>query len=77
MLECLCCELLQLWVADTVRNQGVGSRLLQEFEAHARTRGCNIFYLTTLSYQAPKFYRRHGYVVLAQIEDYPDRITRV
>lgn len=71
-----CCELLQLWVATELRSQGVGSRLLQAFEAHARTRGCSIFYLTTLSYQAPDFYRRHGYAVLAQIAGYPDGIVK-
>lgn len=71
-----CCELLQLWVLQTHRSQGVGSRLLQEFEAHARTRGCSVFYLTTLSYQAPDFYSRHGYEVLAQIAGYPDGIIK-
>lgn len=71
-----CCELLQLWVATDVRSRGVGSRLLREFEAHARTRGCSIFYLTTLSYQAPEFYRRHGYAVLARIDGYPNDIVK-
>jgi ribosomal protein S18 acetylase RimI-like enzyme len=71
-----CCELLQLWVAPEHRSNGVGSRLLQEFEAHASTRGCSIFYLTTLSYQAPEFYRRHGYSVLAQIAGYPHGIVK-
>ena len=71
-----CCELLQLWVSPELRSQGVGSRLLREFEAHARTRGCSTFYLTTLSYQAPEFYRRHGYAVLAQIAGYPNGIVK-
>jgi len=71
-----CCELLQLWVSSDLRGQGVGSRLLQDFEARARTRGCNVFYLTTLSYQAPAFYRRHQYLVLAEIAGYPNGITK-
>jgi len=71
-----CCELLQLWVAPQHRSHGVGSRLLQEFEAHARTRGCSTFYLTTLSYQAPEFYRKHGYGVLAHIAGYPNGIVK-
>jgi N-acetylglutamate synthase-like GNAT family acetyltransferase len=71
-----CCELLQLWVAPELRSGGVGSRLLRDFEAHARTRGCTTFYLTTLSYQAPEFYRKHGYAVLAQIAGYPDGIVK-
>ncbi len=71
-----CCELLQLWVAPELRSSGVGSRLLHEFEAHARARGCSIFYLTTLSYQAPEFYRKLGYTVLAQIAGYPNSIVK-
>jgi ribosomal protein S18 acetylase RimI-like enzyme len=71
-----CCELLQLWVAPEYRSAGVGSHLLREFEAHARGRGCSIFYLTTLSFQAPEFYRKHGYVVLAEITGYPDGIVK-
>jgi N-acetylglutamate synthase-like GNAT family acetyltransferase len=71
-----CCELLQLWVVPELRSGGVGSRLLRDFEAHARSRGCTTFYLTTLSYQAPEFYRKHGYAVLAQIAGYPDGIVK-
>ncbi|MGE5712517.1 MAG: GNAT family N-acetyltransferase [Betaproteobacteria bacterium] len=71
-----CCELLQLWVAPELRSSGVGSRLLRNFEAHARSRGCTTFYLTTLSYQAPEFYRKHGYAVLAQIDGYPEGIVK-
>ncbi len=71
-----CCELLQLWVAPEHRSQGVGTRLLQTFEAEARTRGCTTFYLTTLSFQAPEFYRKHGYSVLAQIAGYPNGIVK-
>lgn len=71
-----CCELLQLWVNPAHRARGVGSRLLAQFEAHARSHGCRIFYLTTLSYQAPDFYRRHGYAELARIDGYPDGIAK-
>jgi ribosomal protein S18 acetylase RimI-like enzyme len=71
-----CCELMQLWVAPGFRSRGVGSQLLQDFEAHARTRGCSTFYLTTLSFQAPEFYRKHGYAVVARIAGYPHGIVK-
>lgn len=71
-----CCELLQLWVDAEFRSRGIGSRLLRDFESHARTRACSIFYLTTLSFQAPEFYRRHGYSVLAEIAGYPNGIVK-
>lgn len=71
-----CCELLQLWVAPELREAGMGSRLLRQFEERARGRGCSVFYLTTLSFQAPDFYRKHGYVALAEITGYPDGIAK-
>jgi ribosomal protein S18 acetylase RimI-like enzyme len=71
-----CCELLQLWVGPSYRSAGVGSRLLRLFEEHAQHRGCDVFYLTTLSFQAPAFYRKHGYAVLAEIAGYPNGIIK-
>ena len=71
-----CCELLQLWVTARERSQGTGSTLLRRFEARGRSRGCNVFYLTTLSFQAPEFYKRRGYVALAEISGYPDGIVK-
>jgi len=71
-----CCELQQLWVAAPQRGAGVGARLVQTFEVQARQRGCTVFYLTTLSFQAPDFYRKLGYAVLAQIDGYPDGIVK-
>lgn len=71
-----CCELLQLWVARESRATGIASRLLQQFERRAAGRGCSVFYLTTLSYQAPEFYRKRGYASIAEISGYPDGITK-
>lgn len=71
-----CCELLQLWVAADLRSQGLGTGLLQQFEHSARGRGCTVFYLTTLSYQAPDFYKKNGYAVTAQITGYPEGIRK-
>ncbi len=71
-----CCELLQLWVSEDHRDHGIGRRLVLEFEQHARTRDCRIFYLTTLSFQAPEFYRKLGYNVIAEIRGYPNGIVK-
>lgn len=71
-----CCELLQLWVEPAHRARGVASRLLQRFEQRAAGRGCNVFYLTTLSYQAPEFYRKRGYAMIAKISGYPNGIIK-
>jgi ribosomal protein S18 acetylase RimI-like enzyme len=71
-----CCEIQQLWVAPAHRRSGTATRLLLEFEQRAAARGCRVFYLTTLSFQAPDFYRRRGYEVLASISGYPDNIIK-
>lgn len=72
----LCCELQQLWVAEAHRRAGHGSALLKAFEQQGAHRGCRVFYLTTLSFQAPAFYARHGYETLARIDGYPDGIAK-
>jgi ribosomal protein S18 acetylase RimI-like enzyme len=58
-----CCELQELWVAPELRNQGLASTLLGHFEKLASQRGCRLLYLYTFSFQAPGFYRKHGYEV--------------
>lgn len=60
-----------LWVDDDHRGQGCGQRLLQEAEAVARGKGCTFIQLNTFSFQAPDFYRKAGYEVIAVIEDAP------
>jgi len=71
-----CCELQQLWVEPGHRRSGIASRLLRQFEARAGGRGCNVFYLTTLSFQAPGFYQKHGYATLGEIRGYPNEIAK-
>lgn len=63
-------ELLQLWLEESQRGKGLGAALLQQFEAKARTRGCTTFYLETFSFQAPDFYRKHGYQVAVCINGF-------
>lgn len=71
-----CCELQQLWVSAAHRHQGVGSRLLRDFEAHARARGCALVYLDTFSFQAPEFYKAHGYEVAFEIHGYAPGVVK-
>lgn len=65
-----------LFVHEVFRNQGLGSKLLLEAETYAKTLGCVGAYLDTLSFQAPNFYPKHGYKVLAELEDFPPGPSR-
>lgn len=51
----------QIVVADGKTGGGIGSSLLQAFEAHAAELGCHVLELETAETQAPAFYERHGY----------------
>jgi RimJ/RimL family protein N-acetyltransferase len=64
-------ELTFLWVAEPVRGQGYGKRLLQAAEEEARTQGCRGVFLSTFSFQAKPFYERLGYEVFGKLPDNP------
>lgn len=66
-----CCFISNLWVAQHMRGQGLGSSLLAAAEAHATGRRCALLLLSSHSFQAPAFYARNGYQPLARIDDYP------
>jgi GNAT superfamily N-acetyltransferase len=55
-----CCELQQLWVEPSYRRRGIGTQLIQAFEARAREHGCSTFYLETFSFQTPRLYEVLG-----------------
>ena len=60
-----------LWVTESLRGQGYGTKLLEAAEAEAKQSGCTGVFLTTFSFQARPFYERLGYEVIANVPDYP------
>ena len=65
------CELRQFWVDEPQRHRGLGTKLFRAAELEARRRGCTQIVLMTFSFQAPAFYERHGFEVVATIDDHP------
>ena len=66
-----CADIRQFWVEEARRKQGLGTRLLEAAEREARRRGCRQMVLTTFSFQAPAFYAKHGFEVVAVVDDHP------
>lgn len=60
-----------LWVDESLRGLGYGTKLLQQIEAVAREKECTFLKLNTFSFQAPEFYKKNGYQEIAVFEEAP------
>lgn len=60
-----------LFLKQELRGRGLGHRLLALAEAEGVKRGALNAYLDTFSFQAPDFYREHGYQVFGELKDFP------
>ena len=65
-----------LFLPEDLRGAGIGSRVLAMAEEEGRRRGCTRIALTTLSVEAPGFYKKQGYDVAATIDCDPPGLTR-
>ncbi len=60
-----------LWVDESLRRDGWGTRLLGTMEQYARSQGIPNYHLETTSFQALPFYQKQGYEVFGQLPDMP------
>jgi len=61
-----------LWVEESLRNKGNGTKLLKMMEAKAVKLGCKYAHLDTYSFEAKPFYEKNGYTLFATLENYPE-----
>lgn len=64
-------EIEYLFVKEDLRGQGIGSKLLQQAESEAKKRNCRSVFVNTYQFQAPAFYKKHGYKEVFTLKDYP------
>lgn len=56
------------FLPDTMRGRSEGTRLLSAVEEEAKRRGCKRAVVETSSFQAPGFYKHHGYEEFGRVE---------
>jgi len=61
-----------LWIEESFRNRGNGTKLLKMIENEAVKCGCRYVDLDTFSFQARPFYEKHGYTVFATLDNCPE-----
>jgi GNAT superfamily N-acetyltransferase len=66
----------RFFLPETMRRQGLGTKVLSAAEEEGARRGCSRAVLSTLSFQAPGFYERMGWQVLGRIDCDPPGHTR-
>ena len=60
-----------LFVAESLRGNGVGKSLVEHAEAEAKERGAKYAFVDTFSFQAPGFYKKLGYKEVFTLTEYP------
>jgi len=66
-----CCAIDMLWVREDQRHAGWGSKLLRAAEKESARRGCTEVIVSSFTFQAPDFYRGHGYRETGRTEGIP------
>ena len=60
------------WVAEPLRGQGIGTKLMLAAEREAVQRKCRCLWLTALGDHACHFYERLDYKIFGVLQDYVD-----
>jgi len=66
-----------LWIEESLRGKGYGSKLLHAAENEGRKHGCQYCTLDTFGFQAEAFYMKNGYERLGEIKNYIRDYSRI
>ena len=67
-----------LWLVESLRQKGIGSKLMHMAEQEAIKNGVFKLFLNTYTFLAPAFYEKHGYVEVGRYTDFPhERMDKV
>lgn len=66
-----------IWVNESLRGQGWGTKLIAMAERVAKERNCHGIHLDTHGFQAPRFYERLGYERFGELENYPGEHSHI
>ncbi len=76
-LGCWCgLEISTLWVDESYRKSGLGTKLLLQTELKAKAKGAVISLLDTFDFQAKDFYLKNGYTIFGEVNNFPTGHTR-
>ncbi|MDE1187262.1 MAG: GNAT family N-acetyltransferase [Pantoea sp.] len=65
------------YLPPELRGMGIGTEVLSRFEDEGRKRGCTAAFLYTISFQAPDFYKKHGWEEFGRIDCKPEGTSRI
>jgi len=66
-----------LWIAEHLRGAGIGTTILRAAENAAIEKDCHSASLDTMSFQAPAFYEKRGYVRIGVADGYPGGAQKI
>jgi len=65
------------YLPPTLRNNGLGTAILTQFESEGCKRGCVASFLYTITFQAPDFYKKNGWKEFGRIDCLPEGTSRI
>lgn len=66
-----------LWVDESLRGHGYGTRIMQTAEDEGKNRGCKYSTVDTYSFQAKDFYLKNGYQIIGEVKDHLFHYTKI